>query len=365
MVQYKNLEYKCLLELCQKIFEAIGYTKRESFVISDVFLTSDLYGIESHGIQRMSMYFTGLKIGRIKKDAKISVISETPISAVLDGNEGMGQLISEQSMHMAIEKAKKNGVGMVVVKNSCHYGIAGYYSKMAAKENLLGISMTNTEALVVPTYGRHPMLGTNPIAFAMPAKPHMFNFDVATSVVPAGKLEVYDKLDKKTPEGWFVDSLGNTDTNPQDFILIRKNKTDGGLLPLGGFGELNGGHKGFGFSLIVELMTGIFAGGFSSPDVRKVPSIEKCCHMFMAIDYGLFGDKEKIENQFSNYLQSIRDSLKAEGHDRIYIHGDKEVENMERVLLHGIPVNIATYKEIIEICEELSIDYKPYLHEIF
>lgn len=364
MSQYKRYDYYKLYELCERVFKAVGYSDEDSHIITDVLLTSDRFGIESHGVQRLIMYMQGLKNGRINKNAHSFVVRETPVSAVMDGDDGMGQLVSNKAMQMAIDKAAQSGIGMVVVRNSCHYGIAGYYSRKAAEQGFLGISMTNTEGLVVPTFGRHKMLGTNPIAVSMPATPNMFHMDMSTAVVPAGKMEVYDKIGKKTPEGWFVNPQGQPATDPHEFILIRRDKTDGGLLTLGGFGELHSGHKGFGFSLLVELLCGSLSGGYNSPDVRRIPNIEKCCHMFMAIDYGMFDDKKAIEDRFSAYLQSVRDSEKAEGCPRIYIHGDKEMDNEARVLREGALVNEATSKEIIGICEELGVDYGSLLREV-
>lgn len=364
MGEYRRIEYNGLFKLAQAAFEKIGYCAEDAKTITDVLLMSDLMGIESHGVQRLSMYMTGMDIGRINKNAQIKVVKETPLSAVLDGDDGMGQIVGKMAMEMAIKKAKTSGMGVVLVRNSAHYGIAGYYSDMAAAQGLLGMSLTNTEALVVPTFGRTPMMGTNPIAVSMPANPTIFHLDMATSVVPAGKLEVYDKIQKPTPEGWIVSEQGATTTDAHEFIMIRKNKTDGGLLPLGGYGELHSGHKGYGMSLLVELMTGIMAGGFSSPMVRKDPKVEKCCHMFAALDYGMFDEREAVEKRFSQYLQDIRDSHKADGQDRIYIHGEKEFESKDRVLKEGVLMSNATYDEVTGICTKLGIDYSSLLKEV-
>lgn len=362
-MDYRKFDYNKVRALSNKVFEWYQFSKEEAETITDVLLTSNLYGIESHGVQRLTLYPYGIDIGRIKVSAKAEIVQETPVSALIDAHECMGQLSGTKAMNLAIEKAKKTGIGMALVRNSNHYGIAGYYSMMAAKEGLLGISMTNTEALVVPTFGKRPIMGTNPIAVTMPASPVFFHMDMSTSVATAGKMEVYAKNGKALPVGWSVGRDGSDNCDAKEFLEIRKTKSNGGLLPLGGYGEMFGGHKGYGFSMLVELMTGILAGGFTSTLVRKDKSVECCCHMFMAIDYGMFGDKKEIEQHFSDFLQEIRDSDKAVGQERIYIHGEKEAESIARVMEEGIAMNQATIDEITKLCQRCDIPVEEYLVE--
>jgi LDH2 family malate/lactate/ureidoglycolate dehydrogenase len=263
----------------------------------------------------------------------------------------MGQLLGVQAMQMAMDKAKKSGFGMVTVRNSNHYGIAGYYTKMAAAEGLIGISMTNTEAIMVPTFGKQAMLGTNPIAFAMPAEPTIYSFDAATTVVPRGKLEVYVKRGNGLPLGWALDENGH-DSDEADRVL--KNiiaKTGGGILPLGGSGEMTSGYKGYGFAMLCEIATAILSGGTTSNYIYKTPGRANIAHCFIALDHGMFGDKKEIEANFSKFLQEVRDSAKAEGQDRIFIHGEKEAEAKERVLREGVYLNDKTYEEMKMIGE--------------
>lgn len=362
---YHRYSYEKVGELAKTIFEKYGFSSEDAAIITDVLLTSDRMGIESHGVQRLALYPYGIDIGRIKVNAPIEVVKQTPVSAVVDANESMGQLSSVFAMNLAIQKAKQSGIGMVVVRNSNHYGIAGYYTLMAAKKGLLGISMTNTEALVVPIFGKQPMMGTNPIAVSMPAHPTPFHLDMSTSVVTAGKMEIYAKNKEPVPEGWSVGVDGGVNTRAEEFVRIRKDKLDGGLLPLGGISQLHGGHKGYGLSMVVELMTGILAQGFVSPDVRRVANVERCCHMFCAIDYGMFAeDKAALEASFSKYLQDIRDSKKADGQERIYIHGEPEFEKEQDVLKNGIPINRASYDEIQKVCEKFDIDITDYLGDV-
>lgn len=361
---YRKLDYEKLKTLTELVFEKHGYGKEDAATIADVLLKADLMGIESHGVQRLTLYPFGISIGRIKVDAKPEIVRETPLSVVIDAHDGMGQIASVKAMKMAIEKAKEHGMGFALVRNSNHYGIAGYYSMMAADEGLVGMSMTNTQALVVPTFGRKPLLGTNPIAFTVPAKPYPFHLDMSTSVVTAGKMEVYAKNKKPCPEGWLVDENGAVNTDAGVFVANRGSGR-GGLLPVGGAGELHSGHKGYGMSMMVEIMTGIFAGGATSSGVRNVPERELCCHMFWAADPSMFNeDKEQIFKHLSEFLQMIRDSDKADGHDRIYTHGEKEFCNMAEVREHGVSVNDATYDEIVKLCEKIGIDPKGYLKEV-
>lgn len=211
-----RFSYEGMKALSETVFRRYGYSEEEAREITDVLLTADLFGIESHGCQRMTLYTNGItKIGRIKRDRKPEVVRETPVSALIDAHEYIGQVAAMMATRLAIEKAKKTGVGIVCVKNSNHYGIAGYYARMIAQEHLLGVSMTNTEAIMIPTNGRQALLGTNPIAVGMPAEPYPFLFDAATTVVPRGKVEVYAKKGLEIPADWAMDSDGKTSTLPR------------------------------------------------------------------------------------------------------------------------------------------------------
>lgn len=360
-MSYRKFSYERVKKLCTEVFLSYGYNREESEFIAEVITTADLFGIESHGVNRLTLYPHGIDIGRIKTSAAVETVYQTPVSAVLDAHDGEGHLASKQAMELAISMAKKHGIGMVTVRNSNHFGIAGYYSRMALQEGMMGICMTNTEALIVPTNGKQPMLGTNPIAVSIPAEPIPYNLDMSTSVVPGGKLEVYAKNQKPLPNEWIVDPDGVESNDPNVFLKIRNEKTQGGILPLGGIGELHGGHKGYSLGLLVELMTGNFAGGVNSDGVRKVKNREKCCHFFGAVDLAMFGDKRKIISDISDYLQRVRNSDKAKGCTRIYTPGEKEAENEKRVRKEGIAMNEPTLKEIIALCEKRGISCKDYL----
>ena len=343
---YHHISYEQTKAFCIKVFSGYGFTQEESAQITDVLLDADLCGIESHGIQRLIRYHHEVTEGMVKLNAQPQIVKETPLAATIEGNDAMGQTLSVRAMQLAIEKAKKCGVGMVTVRNSNHYGIAGYYTRMAAEQGLVGICMTNTEAIMVPTFGREAMLGTNPIAFSMPADPVPFTFDAATTVVPRGKLEVYAKRDGAIKEGWALDENGHPSTDAPRVLGNIIHKTGGGILPLGGAGEETSGYKGYGFGMLCEICTGILSGGLTSNHVNRTPGRTNICHFFMAVDYGMFGEKEDLEAGLSRYLEELRQSPKAEGAERIYTHGEKEFENRQKVLREGILVNDKTYAEM-------------------
>lgn len=359
-MEYRRLDYEGVKTFCQRVYEGYGFTGEESRIITDVLLAADLSGIESHGVQRMVRYHKEITEGLVKIENSPKIVKETPISATVDANDAMGQLVGVSAMEMAMEKAKKTGIGMVAVRDSNHYGIAGYYTQMAARAGFVGICMTNTESIMVPTFGRQAMLGTNPIAFSMPAEPVPFTFDAATTVVPRGKLEVYAKRDGVIPEGWALDEKGHPSTDATRVLGNIIGKTGGGILPLGGPGEDNSGYKGYGFALLCEIFTSIFSDGTTANYIYKTKGRANICHFFMALDHGIFGEKEKLEQKLSTFLQELRDSPKAEGCQRIYTHGEKEFYAAKRIAREGIPVNEKTYEEMRRIGEFTgALQYLP------
>lgn len=360
---YVTFQYEALKKFTLEVFKKIGFNDSESEIISDVLLTSDLYGIESHGMQRMVRYYKSAKNGRLVIGAQKEIVHETPLSAVIDGHNGMGQLLGHYAMNLAIEKAKKSGVGIVTVRNSNHFGIAGYYAKMASNEGLFGFATTNSEAIMVPTYGRLAMIGSNPLAFAFPAKPYDFLFDASTTVVTRGKVEVYNKKGSPLPEGWTVGADGNVGTDAAEILSSIEQKKGGGILPLGGATEQLGGHKGYGYGMVAEIFSSILSLGLTS-NHTNIGSTGGTCHGFIAINPNLFGDPKEIENNFSTFLEELRNSPKADGQTRIYTHGEKEAEAVDRILKEGIPVNENTIKEMRTICNEYNIDMESFLGKI-
>ena len=354
-----------LERFCRDAFEKFGFTAQEAAQITDVLLLADLYGVTSHGMQRLVRYHKSIEKGCIKVDAKPEIVFETPVSAVIDGHAGMGQLISVFAMNTAIDKAKRVGMAMVSVRNSNHFGIAGYYSKMACDAGLIGISATNSQSIMVHTGAREAILGSNPIAFAMPADPIPFWFDAATTVVPKGKLEVYHKADKPLGEGWTVDENGAECTDAEHALECIDHIKLGGILPVGGAREASGSHKGYGFSMICELLCAVTSlGATSNHHVRKAGEGAGTCHSFIAIDPAIFGDAQAIREQLSVFLQELRDAKRADENVPIYTHGEKEAIAYEAHMSDGIEVDISTVAEMIGICDDLGMDSVDYLGEV-
>ena len=356
---YINYSRELLDKFCMEAFQKFGFNESESRIISDVLLMSDDFGIESHGMQRLVRYHKGIESGLIKVDAKPEVVFETPISAVIDGHSGMGQLLGQKAMEMAIEKAKVTGVGIVSVKNSNHYGIAGYYARMAMDQGLIGFSCTNSEAIMVPTFGKKAMLGSNPIAVCAPADPYPFFFDASTTVVTRGKLEMYNKMDKPIPTGWAVNKAGESSNSANEVLGNFKAHEGGGIVPLGGDTEQLGGHKGYGYGMLCELFASILSQGNTSAHTMK-NGFSGICHGFMAINPAFFGNPDDIKAHFSQYLTELRESPKANNAERIYTHGEKEMEAVEKVKKEGVPVNENTVREMIDMAKYLGMDVKAY-----
>jgi len=353
---YKNYSYEKVKRFCINVFAGYGFSGRECEIITDVLLCADLFGTESHGIQRLIRYHTEIGAGMVNVDAVPDVIHETPVSAVIDANKGMGQVVGVRSMELAIKKAQISGIGMISVRNSNHYGIAGYYTEMAAEADLMGICMTNTEAISVPTFGKKAMLGTNPIALSFPADPYNLLFDASTTVVTRGKVEVYNKNEKTLPDGWGINSDGQPCNDAGEVLKNIIEKLGGGISPLGGSTELQGGHKGYGLGLIVDLFTGILSSGSTSNHVNDLKDQTDIAQFYMAVDYGLFGEKKAVKKHLSEFLDELRTSPKAEGQTRIYTHGEKEAESKKQKLTEGIPINERTLDEMRMIAKHHGID---------
>lgn len=358
-----NFSYESLKRFCEAAFCKLGFSASDSAQITDVLLLSDLYGIESHGMQRLVRYHKGIEKGLIKIDAKPEVVFETPLSAVIEGHDGMGQLNSCFAMNKAIEKAKASGVGIVTVRNSNHFGIAGYYAKMACDQGLIGFAMTNSEAIMVPTFSRLAMLGSNPIAMSMPADPYPFFFDASTTVVTRGKLEVYNKNGKPLPEGWALDKNGKGTTDAADVLKNIVAKAGGGIMPLGGEFEQTGSHKGYGYGMICEIFCSILSMGLTSNHTH-IGGKGGTCHGFAAIDPALFGDPKEIRAHLSTLLKELREAPKAEGAERIYTHGEKEILAYSDRMQNGIDVNVNTVAEMVDFCKFVGLPAEAYLGKI-
>lgn len=359
MGNFVYIQEEKLNAFCQDAFEGFGFSPEEASIIKDVLMMSDMYGIQSHGMQRVVRYHKGIEKGLIDIKAKPEVVFETPVSAVIEGHDAMGQLVGHFAMELAIKKAKESGIGIVSARNSNHYGIAGYYADLALKEGLIGFSCTNSEAIMVPTFARKAMLGSNPIAFTMPAEPYNFFFDASTTVVTRGKLEMYNKLGKELPNGWALNKDGKASQDASEVLGNISDHVGGGIMPLGGNTEQLGSHKGYGYGMLCEIFASIFSQGGTS-NKCMTGGRSNICHGFMAINPAIFGNPEDVKKHFSTFLQELREAPKAEGAERIYTHGEKEAEAIEVCRKEGVPVIDKTVAELFDVCNLLKLDPKKY-----
>ena len=351
-VAYRLVPYGVISSFCKAVFASYGFVKEEAAQITDVLLQADLFGIESHGISRLIKYHRFIQDGVVQPNATPERVYETAVSAVYDAHSAIGQVMGVRAMSEAIDKAAEHGVGLVEVRGANHYGIAGYYALMAARHDMLGISMTNTVAILVPTFAAEAVLGSNPIALAMPTGGDPFLYDGATSVATRGKLEVCNKRGVSLGEGWAVSEKGLPESDAQRVLTCIKDRIGGGLLPVGGIGEEQAGYKGYGFATICEILTSVLAGGVSSAQKRDVGDTSQC---FWAIDYGIFGDKAAIRARLVALIRELHEARKAAGHERVFVAGEKEFESERARRALGIPINDKTLGEIERIGLERGV----------
>ncbi len=343
-------------------FKKVGIPEADAFVCADVLMESDRRGIESHGVNRFKAIYIDRILAKIQKPiTKINILRETYTTAVLDANDGMGMVVSKKAMQIAIDKAKKYGMGMVTVRNSTHYGIAGYYATMASKAGMIGITGTNARPSIAPTFGVENMLGTNPLTFGMPTDEEFpFVLDCATSITQRGKIEYFAKVGKDTPKGMVVgrDGLPKTDSNQ---ILKDLVKGEAALAPLGGIGEELAGYKGYGYATIVEILSAALqAGNFmkmlSGRDETGKLVPYHLGHFFIAIDTEAFMGLETFKKTAGDILRELRNSQKAPGEERIYTAGEKEFDIWQVRKEKGLPLTEASKNDIINVNKSLKIN---------
>ncbi len=343
------------------VFVKMGVPEAEARLCSDVLLESDRRGIESHGCNRFKpIYIDRIKAGILNPITKIDILKETPTTAVLDANDGMGMVASKKAMDMCIEKAKTYGMGMVAVRNSSHYGIAGYWASMAVKENMIGITGTNARPSIAPTFGVENMMGTNPLTFGMPTdEPFPFMLDCATSIIQNGKIEYYERIGHDTPAGMVIARDGSTMTDSGAILkAIRSNQA--ALAPLGGIGEVMAGYKGYGYTTVVEILcaalqSGIFMRALNGKDEAGNLRPYHLGHFFMAIDTEAFMGAEEFKKTTGDILRDLRGSEKAPGQERIYTAGEKEYDVWMYRKDKGVPITEAVQQEFIQLRDELGL----------
>jgi LDH2 family malate/lactate/ureidoglycolate dehydrogenase len=337
------------------MFRALGIPPEESDDSARILVAADARGIASHGVAHFSRYQAGIEAGRIKGGIVPTVLRETPISRVLDAEGAMGMSLSRKSMDWVIAAAREHGVGVCSIRNSNHFGIAGFYTEMAAQADLIGIALTNTAALGVPTYARDPFFGTNPIAFAAPGNNgQMFSLDMATTTVTRGAVEVYEREGKKLPPGWAVGKNGLTTDDPvsllEDMLYLR----GGGLLPLGGEGDA--GYKGYGLAVMVDILTALTSGGTFGAAVRdSAVTSARVCHFFMALRIDLFRDSADFKADMTTMLAALNALPPAEGAGRVYYAGQKAQEAEAECGRIGVPVKVGVWENLTAAAEKLGV----------
>lgn len=343
----------------QAVFDKDGFSQEDGDLLADTLVDADLRGISSHGIQRLAWYTRMIKSHIIEPGNKVKVLKETPTSLLVDANKNMGQIASSFAMHSLIEKTKKIGISLAVIRNSNHFGTAGYYARMAAKQGLIGIALTNTRPLVVPTNAYDAFLGSNAFAFSFPAEPHPFVFDGATSIVSSGKIQVLAKNHQPIPGDWAVDSKRHVVHDAKKVeddlskIAFTEHQPGGGVLTLGGNLESNSNYKGFGNSLVVELLTGILAQGPISADTNQ-PGKHDFSQFLLAINPDLFGDLETFKKNAENMFDRIRGLDHIPG-STIFIPGDREYKNYDQNLKAGVIIDDQTAAELQKIGNENQV----------
>jgi len=355
-----------LQRFAAQVFVALGTPPDDADICAEVLVASDLRGIESHGVGRLKTYYERIKAGVQLVETEIEIVQETETTAVVDGHHGMGAVIASRAMRLAMDKARRQGLGAVTVRNSTHFGIAGYYALMAAREGMMGLAMTNARSVIPPTFGAERQLGTNPVAFAAPSDADFpFCFDAATSTVSRGKIEVLARVEKPTPEGWVIDTEGQSLSDSKQILrdlAIGKAL----LLPLGGAGEATGGYKGYGLATMVEILCASLCGGVFlqdmlgfAPDGTRRPYM--LGHFFLAIDIAHFVPLEVSKRITGQIMRDLQNARKAPGQERIYVAGEKEYERQKLVRERGIPVNRNLRRDLQTVRDELGIvGYEPY-----
>jgi L-2-hydroxycarboxylate dehydrogenase (NAD+) len=365
--QYENcvwVDFETLENFMVDALMALKIPEDDAKVIGDVLITSDRLGIDSHGIGRLKpIYIDRIDAGILNPETKIDILKDDKACAVIDGNNGMGHVVSKKAMSMAIDKAREFGLGMVAVRNSTHYGIAGYYPLMAIEEDMIGFTGTNARPSIAPTFGVENMLGTNPLTFGIPTDEDFpFLIDCATSVSQRGKIESYSRAGKDLPAGWVIDRNGKTRTDT-DQILVDLTKGMAALTPVGGIGEETGGYKGFGWAMVVEILSaalqdGSFLKALNGFDVDGNKMPYPLGHFFMAIDPSKFMGKEIFKKIAGTICRDVRHSEVAPGEERIFTAGEKEWLAWQYRKDNGCPVPVSLQKQMIELRDRFGLDYK-------
>ena len=346
----KRINHEKLTRFVQAAFEKLGVAGGDAQIAAEALVAADLRGVDTHGVIRFSphaWYVKWLSEGSMTAKPNIRVISETPSTALLDGDRGMGMVVGHRAMELAIDKAQSCGIGMVGVRNSRHYGMSAQYAMQALAHDMIGIAMTNAGRQVVPTFGREARFGTNPMCFAVPADKELpFVLDMATTTAAAGKLELAARLEKSIPTGWALDEKAQATQDPRIAQKARR------LLPLGGSRD-NGSHKGYGLAVLVEILCGVLTGTVTALNADQDPR----GHFFGAIRVDAFRPVAEFKKDMDRLIRELKSTPPIEGQRRVYVAGEIEFETAEERAERGIPLLPSVLKGLREVSEQLGLPY--------
>ena len=344
-----KVNHKDIWNFVSDLFCAAGTSKEDADLVADVLIKADLRGVKSHGVSRIPIYIKRIELGLVNPKAELKILHETPVSAVVDGGFNLGQITATKAMGMAIDKAKKTGVGMVGMNKSHHYGIAAYYSQMAADEDMIGFSCANTTALMAAPGGASKAIGNSPFSFAFPADKQLpVVFDAACSAVAQGKIIVANINGQKIPDNWALDPEGNPTTDPAQALK-------GFLLPMAG-------PKGYGLAVVMEILAAVLSsadtGTHLSSIYNDLEHPQDCGNFFMAIDLKAFGDVEEFKKRMDQYILDMKSGKKAKDTKELFMPGEIELKKEIQSLQEGIEIEDDTFAPLIDLAKKYKIELK-------
>lgn len=353
------ISYERLFDFTLAVFKAIGCSDADAQTATTSLLNADMRGVDSHGVARLSGYIRLIDAGRANSKAQVKIVHETPSTAVVDGDSGMGLVVAPHAMKIAIEKAKNVGTGWVSVQNSNHFGIGATHAMLALENDMIGISMTNASALVAPTFSKERLLGTNPICVAVPAgNEPPFVADLATTTAANGKLEILQRKNEQAPDGWIQDKEGNNSNDPHEL------KKGGALLPLGGTRQ-NGSHKGYALSSVVDIFSAVLSGANYGPWVPPFPAYvpmpenmpgKGIGHFFGAMRIDAFRPADDFKQHMDHWIKRFREAVPVHNEQKVLIPGDPEREMETERKLNGIPLLDPVFEDLQKIGEKFKIN---------
>jgi L-2-hydroxycarboxylate dehydrogenase (NAD+) len=357
-IDYRRVDEAALKRFVVAALVQVGIAPRDAAIVAEVLVAADLRGIESHGVARLvNFYVDRIRAGTLNPTPHVKVVRETETSILLDADNGLGHPAAKQAMEAIIAKAKVAGSAFATVRNSNHYGIAGYYAMLALEHDMIGISSTTSVRYAAPTFGKDVLLGTNPLAFAIPtAKEPPFVLDFATTTVPRGKIEVYERKGLPLKPGWAIAPDG-LETDDAEIAMA----PGGGLLPLGGFGTDSGGHKGYGLGLLVDILCGVLSGGAFGTDLpvqADGPQPGKVANFFAVFRIDGFRDPDAFKADMDAELRNFKDSQRAPGAERIYVAGEIEHERTLANRAAGVPIHAKVWASLEQLAGELGVAFE-------